>query len=86
MRSFFCVGNYWAAALGKLLTKCGFEYWDLGMDMDYKRRLGAEIMSREDFVGNVKRSRVENEGLVLECGGDRTNAKELIDWEEPMGK
>lgn len=70
-------------ALGKLLTKCGFEYWDLGMDLEYKRRLGAELMRREDFLANVKRSRVENKGVELQCGGERKNAKELIDWERP---
>lgn len=71
-------------ALGKLLTKCGFEYWDLGMDLEYKRRLGAELMRRVDFLANVKRSRVENKGVELQCGGERKNAKELIDWERPV--
>jgi hypothetical protein len=70
-------------ALGKLLTKCGFEYWDLGMEMDYKRRLGAELMGRADFVTEVKRSRIVNKGVVLHCGGERRNAKVLIDWEQP---
>jgi hypothetical protein len=71
---------FFSGALGKLLTKCGFEYWDLGMDLEYKRRLGAELMGREDFVGIVKRSRTENKGVVLRCeGGGRVNAKELFD-------
>ena len=66
-------------ALGKLLAKCGFEYWDLGMDLEYKRRLGAELMRRVDFLANVRRSRVENKGVELQCGGERKNAKELIE-------
>ncbi len=72
-----------SAALGKLLTKCGFEYWDLGMEMDYKRRLGAELMGRSDFVTEVKRSRIVNKGVMLHCGGDKRSAKEFIDWEQP---
>jgi hypothetical protein len=70
-------------ALGKLLTKCGFEYWDLGMELEYKRRLGAELMGRADFVTEVKRSRIENKELVLRCGADRESAKELVDWQRP---
>ena len=68
-------------ALGRLLTKCGFEHWDLGMDLEYKRRLGAELLPRADFVDIVRRSRVENKGVVLQCGGERRIARELIDWE-----
>lgn len=67
-------------ALGKLLIKCGFEYWDLGMDLEYKRRLGAGMMRRAEFVRKVKQSRVENKGVVLQCGGERKNAKEVVDW------
>lgn len=76
-------GSSQLVALGKLLTKCGFEYWDLGMDLEYKRRLGAELVNREDFVSKVKRSRVENKGVVLHCGGVKVNAKELADWDRP---
>ncbi len=68
-------------ALGKLLTKCGFEYWDLGMEMEYKRKIGAELMERADFLTEVKRLRIENKDVVLHCGGERANAKALIDWE-----
>ena len=54
------------------------------MELDYKLRLGAELMGRDDFVNKVKRSRIENRGIVLQClGGDRESAKELIDWQQP---
>ena len=55
-------GSVQLTALGCLLTRCGFEYWDLGMDLDYKRRLGAQLMPRDEFVANVKRTREENRG------------------------
>ncbi|KAL9179352.1 hypothetical protein ACHAXT_008642 [Thalassiosira profunda] len=76
-------GSCQLVALGKLLERCGFEYWDLGMDLDYKRRLGATIAQRTEFLGIVKRSRIENKGTVLQCGGERRNAKDLVDWEQP---
>lgn len=77
-------GSVQLVALGKLLTKCGFEYWDLGMDLEYKRRLGAGMMQRSEFVRTVKRTRVENKGTVLQCGGERKNAKEIVDWVKPQ--
>lgn len=62
-------GSVQLTALGCLLTHCGFEYWDLGMDLDYKCRLGAQLMPRNEFVANVKRSRVENKGVKLQLVG-----------------
>ena len=73
-------GSVQLLALGQLLTKCGFEYWDLGMDLDYKRRLGAELIPRSDFLAHVHRSRIENKGVELQCGREKVNAKELVDW------
>jgi len=76
-------GSVQLLALGQLLTKCGFEYWDLGMDLDYKRRLGAELIPRSEFLTHVHRSRIENKGIELQCGGEKVNAKELVDWGRP---
>ena len=73
-------------ALGKLLTKCGFEYWDLGMELEYKRRLGAELMGRKDFVTEVKHSRIKKKGLVLQCGGGKENAKAFVEWKQVSPK
>jgi len=75
-------GSVQLAALGKLLLQCGFLHWDLGMEMEYKRQLGAELIGRTDFVREVHRTRVENKGLVLRCNG-RKNAKEIIDFDRP---
>lgn len=71
-----------AVALGQLLRQRGFECWDLGMTLDYKTRLGAALVSRTEFVGRVKRSRVEHKGLALTLAG-RRNAKEFVDWDRP---
>ena len=88
-------GSVQLTALGCLLTRCGFEYWDLGMDLDYKRRLGAQLMPRDEFVANVKRTREENKGVIIQlvaacsssssddCDGvQKQNAREIIDWKK----
>jgi hypothetical protein len=59
-------GSVQLTALGCLLIHCGFEYWDLGMELEYKRRLGAQLMPRDEFVATVKRSRVENKNVILQ--------------------
>lgn len=46
-------GSVQLAALGRLLQECGFQWWDLGMDMEYKERLGAMKMKRQKFVYEV---------------------------------
>ena len=53
------------------------------MNLEYKRRLGAGLMRRVEFVNTVKRSRVDNKGVVLQCDGERKNAKEIVDWGRP---
>ena len=73
-------GSVQLAALGKLLEQSDFEYWDLGMEMEYKIRLGAELMTRADFVQEIHRTRGEHSDIVLPFGTGRRNAKELIDW------
>eukprot|EP00750_Incisomonas_marina_P021474 INCI4445.1.p1 GENE.INCI4445.1~~INCI4445.1.p1 ORF type:complete len:428 (-),score=77.66 INCI4445.1:106-1389(-) len=33
-----------------LLKRCGFSFWDLGMVMDYKKALGARVVTRKEFM------------------------------------
>ncbi|KAL7507000.1 hypothetical protein ACHAXN_004211 [Cyclotella atomus] len=73
-------GSVQLLALGKLLLKCGFTYWDLGMEMDYKMKLGSELMRRADFVRRIHQTRAVNSSTTLQCEGKR-NARELIDWD-----
>jgi leucyl/phenylalanyl-tRNA--protein transferase len=42
-------GSVQLAALGVLLQRAGFAFWDLGMPMEYKQALGARVVPRETF-------------------------------------
>lgn len=50
------------------------------MEMDYKLRLGAELMRRAEFVQCIHHTRVEHNNIKLQCDRKR-NARELIDWD-----
>ncbi|EEC51955.1 predicted protein, partial [Phaeodactylum tricornutum CCAP 1055/1] len=43
-------GSVQLAALGHLLCQLGFTLWDLGMEMEYKRNLGSQLVPRAVFV------------------------------------
>jgi hypothetical protein len=75
-------GSVQLAALGKLLLQCGFSHWDLGMEMEYKFTLGADLVARSDFVREVHRTRVEDKDLILRCN-EQNNCKEIIDFDKP---
>jgi len=53
-------GSVQLAALGRLLCRRGFTLWDLGMDMEYKRGLGSNIMPRQEFVRVVRQVRYDH--------------------------
>lgn len=43
-------GSVQLALLGQVLAGSGFAFWDLGMDLPYKRHLGADVMHRQPFL------------------------------------
>lgn len=47
-------GSVQLVALALQLRRSGFSYWDLGMDLPYKRALGAEIVPRAEFLQLVR--------------------------------
>lgn len=71
-------GSVQLAALGVLLCQHGFETWDLGMDLEYKQRMGAEKLDRPDFVSLVKASRELQQDIHLPNMTQR-NCKEVMD-------
>ena len=43
-------GSVQLALLGQVLARSGFAFWDLGMELPYKRHLGADVMHRQAFL------------------------------------
>ncbi|CAK0826988.1 unnamed protein product [Prorocentrum cordatum] len=59
-------GSVQLASLGRWLERCGFEIWDLGMEilgqdaayeMDYKLELGGKSVPRDEWAGHIRRLR-----------------------------
>ena len=48
-------GSVQLACLGRALADRGFAFWDLGMEVDYKLRLGAHLVSRDQFLTRFRR-------------------------------
>ncbi|GFH53357.1 leu phe-trna protein transferase [Chaetoceros tenuissimus] len=69
-------GSVQLAALGQFLWEQGFEMWDLGMELEYKQRLGARNMPRHEFVQTVKELR-DKDTLVLKLDEPKC-CKEMI--------
>jgi hypothetical protein len=78
LRERLIAGSVQLAALGVLLCQHGFETWDLGMDLEYKQRMGAEKLDRPDFVSLVKASRELQQDIHLPNMTQR-NCKEVMD-------
>lgn len=86
-------GSVQLAALGHLLCQLGFTLWDLGMEMEYKRNLGSQLVPRAVFVDAIHRAREETRERRLltvqaregSCNVDNTdplpydNARMIID-------
>ncbi|MEM9119698.1 MAG: hypothetical protein AAGD09_17710 [Cyanobacteria bacterium P01_F01_bin.56] len=43
-------GSIQLALLGQILASSGFAFWDLGMNLPYKRQLGADLVPRQSFL------------------------------------
>lgn len=69
-------GSVQLAALGQFLWEQGFEMWDLGMELEYKQRLGARNMPRHEFVQTVKELR-DKDTLLLKLEEPKC-CKEMI--------
>ena len=63
-------------SIGKILPKLGFEVWDLGMDLPYKRSLGSKLISRKNFLALVKETRDKK----IEISKQKFECEKLLKW------
>lgn len=76
-------GSVQMAVLGRLLEQEGFDMWDLGMEMDYKKSLGCRLMPRAQFVQHVHAVRHTKGHLKLPKMAVPQNAKPIVDQQQP---
>lgn len=75
-------GTVQLAALGCLLASSGIKVWDLGMEIGYKRELGARVLPRNRFMPILARAYADTTaetGLHLLSASRLVPARELID-------
>lgn len=62
------------ALTSALLEKMGYAWWDLGMVLKYKAKLGAKVVSRADFVERLRACRDKRTTFAH----DRVSGQELL--------
>jgi Leu/Phe-tRNA-protein transferase len=72
-------GSVQLGALGRLLVASNFTMWDLGMEMTYKKNLGATLMKRADYVQYVHSVRLSSAHVTLPSTEEHYNCRMLID-------
>ena len=50
-------GSVQLGCLGRILESGGFGFWDLGMDIEYKRRLGSHLLAWKEFLERFRAER-----------------------------
>lgn len=65
LRKFSGAGTLQLVALGRLLSDSGFTLWDFGMDLEYKRELGAATISRRAWMDMVLSTRIKQPARAL---------------------
>jgi len=77
-------GSVQLCALGKLLERSGFEYWDFGMELGYKKDLGSKTIPRAEWISLVQSTRDKVVGGFA-CGtseNPKESCLELINWNQ----
>lgn len=70
-------GSVQLASLGRWLERCGFEVWDLGMEMSYKLELGCKTVPRDEWARLIRRLR--DAAVPLDAPkGDQAEADKLL--------
>lgn len=72
-------GTVQMVALAGVLARAGYALWDLGMDMPYKRSLGAREVPRAEFLARYRRDGREADTMPALPGSDHAqSAEELV--------
>ncbi len=74
-------GSVQLACLGRMLARAGFSLWDLGMEIDYKVRLGGRLVERRRFISEYRAASAASTPTLrspLSCG-------ELLDRQSSTG-
>jgi len=70
-------GSVQLASLGRWLERCGFEVWDLGMEMSYKLELGCKTVPRDEWARLIRSLR--DAAVPLHAPqGDEADAERLL--------
>jgi hypothetical protein len=63
------------AATARYLESIGATLWDLGMPLDYKASLGAEVVPRSEFIARFREARAR----AVDRSAGSFSARALID-------
>ena len=78
-------GSVQLAAAAKLLERCGFSMWDLGMKMNYKTAIGATLIDRAAFLATLHAARDQVGVLLCAAHGGKAEAVTALLAREPSG-
>lgn len=72
-------GSVQMVALAVLLRDAGFDFWDLGMEADYKMRLGAQLVGRSTFLERYREAGANrSEGMEARLPREECSCFELV--------
>ncbi len=81
-------GTIQLSVVPSILQSCGYDFWDLGMHMDYKGKLGAKKTPRKEFLKRLSESKDKHpDPLPLKVGSSfSANCRELLDMRDQGGQ
>lgn len=67
-------GTVQLSVLGKWLERCGFDAWDLGQEMAYKKDLGGNMIKRAEWASKIRAIRTREVVLASPAGTEADGA------------
>ena len=78
-------GTVQCCAVAKLLLRCGFTMWDLGMGMQYKYDLGARDLPRDEYLRLLGECRDGDDSELCVLHTDEPIRADILLKEERLG-